>query len=95
MSNYANGRRAEYLARDALVEQGFTVVRAAGSKGAIDLAAFNYTGTRLIQIKKGAGRVTPAERRALHEFDLPPCSTVEIWQRARGAWKIEKVRERA
>ena len=94
MTNYSNGRRAEWAARDELIKQGYTVTRSAGSKGCIDLVAWNYDGTRLVQVKKGSGRATPKEREALAAFDIPPHSTVEIWHRESGQWEVEKVRSR-
>lgn len=36
MSNYARGARLERLARQALERDGYTVIRAAGSKGPVD-----------------------------------------------------------
>lgn len=95
MTRYTSGRRAEWLARDELTVGGYTVVRAAGSKGKVDLVAWNYECVRFIQIKKGTGRVTNDEFEALHSFDIPEHSTVEVWKRKDGVWDIEQLRSRA
>jgi hypothetical protein len=42
--NYRNGRRAEYEARDLLKAEGYSVMRAAGSKGAADLVGVREGG---------------------------------------------------
>lgn len=94
MTHYISGRRAEWLARNELTKDGYTVVRAAGSKGKIDLVAWNFNGVKLIQVKKGQGRVTVEEYAALNEFDIPAHSTVEVWQRRNGEWTKNVVRER-
>ena len=65
MTKYACGRRFEYKVRDRLVELGFFVVRAAGSKGPVDLIAFKkYVPPLLIQCKK-AGILTKNEKMEL------------------------------
>ena len=40
MSRYDQGRRLEWAARDALTAAGYLVLRSAGSKTPVDLAAF-------------------------------------------------------
>ena len=49
------GRRAEHRARTLLEADGFAVCRAAGSKGAADLVAWNDTAIRFISVKAGSG----------------------------------------
>lgn len=48
MTHYQRGVYLERLARDLLHEQGYAVLRAADSKGAVDLAAFNAREVQLI-----------------------------------------------
>ncbi len=100
MIHYQRGVRLERLACDRLREQGYTVtphcahaegacVRSAGSKGAIDLAAFNDREVRLIQVKQ-QGALRPAERQALSALPVPRHTRVEIWARADGAWRVRR-----
>jgi hypothetical protein len=67
----AKGRRAEWKSRDYLIACGYTVVRAAGSKGAFDLVAWKADGGMLVQVKSGRwpGRV---ERAKLLDTPCPP-----------------------
>lgn len=70
MTRYAKGRRAEWKTRDLLARQGYTVVRAAGSKGAFDLIAWSRTLALLVQVK--AGRPPgPAERARILAVPVP------------------------
>lgn len=53
MTNYTRGRVAEWEMRRILENSGWRCVRAAGSKGPIDLVAFNKRGlVRMIQCKR-------------------------------------------
>ncbi len=87
-SNYVNGRAMEYKARDFLTEQGYTVIRAAGSKGKIDLCAFNGHEVRLIQVKNQRHIIKPDELKALQRLPVPDNTSIEIWQRVDGKWSI-------
>ncbi|HEY4721038.1 MAG TPA: hypothetical protein VII92_04275, partial [Anaerolineae bacterium] len=84
--NYLSGRRAEYAARRRLQLNGYTVVRAAGSKGPIDLVAWNDSELRLIQIKSGRKGIAPDELSALQRLPAPPLASVEVWEWKRGEW---------
>jgi len=88
-SNYRRGRRLEYLARTALVAEGYTVVRAAGSKGPADLVAMNANQVRLIQIKS-PGHVQDSDREKLRAVKCPRARR-EIWVRYPKEWRIEIV----
>jgi Holliday junction resolvase len=48
---YATGYRAEREAKKMLEKEGYHVIRAAGSHGVFDLAAFSKKDVRLIQLK--------------------------------------------
>lgn len=64
-NHYARGARVENQVRDHLGERGYDVVRSAGSKGKIDLVAFNDHELCFIQVKITDGQTSPAERREL------------------------------
>jgi Holliday junction resolvase len=64
MTNYSRGRALEYDTRDLLKAEGYEVIRAAGSKGKIDLVAFK-TGEWLFVQCKIDGWIPPAERAEL------------------------------
>ena len=79
-ANYRSGARLERLARAQLERNGFTVVRSAGSKGPVDLVAWDGVCVRLIQVKSegGATKATLARLKALQR---PPGTWVELWER--------------
>lgn len=90
MTPYRQGVRLEYLARDTLMKEGYTVIRSAGSKGPVDLVAFNNQHTLLIQVK-AAGQTHPADLEKLSQLTIPPCAQVQIWERAGRGWKIQTI----
>ena len=79
MSVYAGGRRAEYVARDYLQACGYTVMRSAGSKGAVDLAGWNEHQLVLIQVKRGTAKITKADRERLMAMAWPDGTYVAVW----------------
>lgn len=62
------GRRVEHAIRDDLIARGFYVVRSAGSKGRVDLVAIGAGVVLLVQCKRNAAALRPAERDALREL---------------------------
>lgn len=69
MTNYARGRALEYRAKAWLMEGGAFVVRAAGSKGSVDLVAHWPIGDEcpkpwFVQCKRD-GKLPKKERAAL------------------------------
>lgn len=89
--NYRRGARLERLARASLERQGYSVVRSAGSKGKIDLVAWNSEHLRLIQCK-AEGASDRKTRETLAALQRPTGATVELWERsasARSGWEIE------
>lgn len=81
MANYRRGYRAELAAKKELEAQGFTVLRAAGSKGPFDLVAFNKDVVRFIQVKRvrnGSGGLSKSLRE-LERVPVPPCARKEVW----------------
>jgi Holliday junction resolvase len=67
MSNYSDGYRFECKVRDALREDGYEVLRSAGSKTKIDLVALKPGEIIFVQCKLN-GVCTPAERSKLRDL---------------------------
>jgi Holliday junction resolvase-like predicted endonuclease len=67
MSNYSDGARFERATRHHLEENGYQVIRSAGSKGKVDLVAFK-TGEILFVQNKINGLCAPAERTELRRL---------------------------
>lgn len=65
--NYANGAQLERDAKDNLEADGYWCVRAAGSKGVVDVLAMKPGQMLMVQAKKN-GVCPPAERAALLEL---------------------------
>ena len=65
MTNYTRGQYAQYRVRDDLIDNGYRVVTAAGSKGVADLVAFKPGQVLLVQVKNKAGALPPKERAGL------------------------------
>lgn len=61
MSHYRAGRDFEHAVRSALVADGYDVIRSAGSKTKVDLAAFKPGQAVFVQCKRD-GKISPAER---------------------------------
>lgn len=74
------GRRSEHRARKLLEAAGFSVCRAAGSKGPADLVAWDALCIRFISVKSGTKYASSLEREALALMPRPANSTVEIWR---------------
>jgi Holliday junction resolvase len=80
VSTAHKGRRAEHRARKLLEAAGYTVTRAAGSKGAADLVAWNTVHIRLLNIKSGTKYCGTLERETFALVPVPPNATKEIWR---------------
>lgn len=82
MGNYAAGRRREYRAQRILEAAGYQTIRAASSKGVVDVVAIGYC-VRLISIKSGSAYASAIEREALEQ--LKGCGArIEIWRFPKG-----------
>ncbi len=91
MSSYARGRRLEYQARNLLIARGYTVVRSAGSKGPVDLVAWNERHVLFIQVKAN-GQVRSADKQKLLGFPIPKRGAYrEIWEKKRGNWSVTRL----
>ena len=93
MTRYTLGVKAEYAARDKLLEMGASlVVRSAGSHGPVDLVAFFPDYTLLVQIK------TTTRKNPSYRDDLDKLAAVDVasncvkelwcWFRNKRAWVI-------
>ena len=87
MSKYASGANIEREIKTFLENENYSVVRSAGSKGCIDIVAYNDKVFRLIQVKyvkdKKHMKVTKKEYARLKKNIIPPCATKEIWFRVK------------
>jgi Holliday junction resolvase len=89
MTNYSKGAGYERKLMKELQEQGYFVVRAAGSHSAADLAAFGNMKAKLIQVKSSRRRIVglkavqaafKADLKKLAEIKLSvPFVDVELW----------------
>lgn len=101
MSHYQAGRDFEHKVRAALVADGYDVIRSAGSKTKVDLAAFKPGQAVFVQCKRD-GKISPAERvellRVASHIDATPVvawktvgnSTIRYW-RLTGPGPAERV----
>ncbi len=81
MNTAKKGRRLEHRSRALLESLGYTVIRAAASKGDWDLVAYSATDWLLVQVK--AGRPPgPGERQALADSPRPPACRrlLHVWK---------------
>ena len=85
-TKYEAGRQSEYKVQTELEAEGYCTLRAAGSKGKVDVVAWNETETRFIQVKTFLTRQGSyaADIKALDGMVFPTGSTVELWIRQRG-----------
>lgn len=82
-NNYVKGRRREYRAQQILERAGYQTIRAASSKGVVDVVAFRRGDVRLISIKSGGAYASAIEREALEAIrsdNWRSAYTVEIWR---------------
>lgn len=81
VNHYRAGRAFEYKVRDNLTENGYAVVRAAGSKGGTkaDLVAFKPGQVLLVQVKKNDKPLTAAEWNRLVEVASWIDGAVAVW----------------
>jgi Holliday junction resolvase-like predicted endonuclease len=80
VSHYTAGRRAEYRAKQILTAAGYSVTRAAGSKGYADLIAWDSQRIRFVSVKRGSARPSSLEREAFELLAVPPNATKEVWR---------------
>ena len=91
VTRYSAGRRLEYLARDELRRRGYVVIRAAGSKGPVDLVAIGADVVLAIQVK-AEGQSIAAALRALAALPCPANVRREVWTwKGRKGWNATAV----
>lgn len=85
-TRYQQGRQAEYAVQRELAAEGYTTIRAAGSKGKTDILAWNGNHYRHIQVKTFAKRPGDYsdDLAALSSFPAPYNATRELWIKQRG-----------
>ncbi len=92
---YCTGYRAERRARSELKKQGYYVMRAGGSRGPFDLAAFSRDHIKLIQVKVrafGQKKEYKQERRNLSYVPVPDNVEKELWAwEKHGKWHVYKI----
>ena len=91
LTNYEKGRTAEYKAMLQLREDGYAVLRTAGSHGMYDVVAWNPTEVRFIQVKLNC-KPTERELAALEAAHVPHGCSKELWTYTTGVRVPEKVR---
>ena len=81
MSNYEKGRRREYRVQQILERAGYQTIRAASSKGCVDVVAVRQGSVRLISVKSGGAYASGVEREQLLAL-TPACDgvSIEIWR---------------
>lgn len=92
MTHYRTGRDFEHAVRTALTADGYDVIRSAGSKTKVDLAAFKPGQALFIQCKRD-GRIGPTERtELLRVAALIDAVPVVAWKRPRATkvlyWRL-------
>jgi len=73
---YEIGREREYHIADMLRDEGYLVMRTAGSHSPFDLVAVNGEQVRFVQVQ--TKMPTPTQISALREIEVPECATKEI-----------------
>jgi len=86
VNNYQRGAQRERELARRLREQGYTVVRSAGSHGPVDLVAWNGEGTHFIQVKAGRAEALAAAEE-LKAMAWPPASRAEVWWGTGKTWQ--------
>ncbi len=86
------GTAAERELMHKLEDEGWLVIRSAGSGGPYDLIALNETTVALIQVKLRKEKIKPHFLEALRKATAPPCA--EKWLATkiqRKGWHITKL----
>lgn len=83
------GTRFEYEVRDFLKRKQYTVVRAAGSRGPIDLVAIHPEEILLIQCKKtGNSQSFDEDKKKLEELKVPRNVNRQLWVKKDGTVRV-------
>lgn len=77
---YNSGRQKEYELKRKLEKLGYRVTRAAGSKGAFDIIAYNRDQVRFIQVKYEQDPTSyRTDIEKMYEIELPERCSKELW----------------
>jgi len=88
MNQYRRGARVERLLRKKLESEGYYVVRSAGSKGAVDLVAWNINRIIVIQVAK-IGVKTKKDFDRLRTVPITGYNFFRyMYEYDRGEWKV-------
>lgn len=92
--NYVNGVAYERKAKKFLEEQGYTVIRAAGSHGFADLIAFRGNEkVRCIQIKRTKTPLGVKQLLAKFKPAADTSYTDELWIWSQGKWTFAPAKD--
>jgi predicted transcriptional regulator len=80
VSRYAAGVEAERKTMAVLEAAGYQTARMAGSHGMFDVIAWDRQRFRLIQVKRGVARLSPADREAMQNAAVPENASREYWR---------------
>lgn len=80
---YHQGAAAERQVRKTLEQDGWMVVRAAGSRGPVDLVALRPGVAILIQVKRQARRPQPSKPITREEWKGTSLPVAVVWVRPR------------
>ena len=76
----AKGSRAERKAIRLLEAAGYICTKAGGSLGMFDVIAIGPRDVRAIQVKCGTARLSPLEREAIVQLQVPDNLSRECWR---------------
>ena len=80
MTRYTMGVSFEYLVRDYLKAQGYSCVRSAGSKGAVDLVCWSPDEILFCQCKKESSKRTyQRDKQKLLSLPIPANGKLLLW----------------
>lgn len=86
------GTTWERFVRKYLESNGYSVIRAAGSRGIADLLAWNRFDVLVIQCKKGKRRNGyPDDKMKLRRLVVPESWTKQFWTKTNGSVEVENV----
>ena len=91
MNQYRRGARVERILKKKLESEGYYVVRSAGSKGEVDLVAWNMNRIIVIQVAK-IGVKTKKDLDRLRTVPIAGYNMFRyMYEYNRGKWKIARV----
>lgn len=89
-AHYRKGKYYERKTRKMLEKDNYYTIRSGASKGIFDIVGIRKNDIRLIQVKGGNSFLSPAEKKAIKDFDAPDCASKEAWLFCGKSFKIIK-----